>query len=86
MKSDEIGSARVWVKEDPDCFALHPDCYDGLLRDWLAGAAFYTGPDLYGDETTIKLGQVVAVTRATPGAMAARRADAEADHQREALS
>jgi hypothetical protein len=69
----------VWCKEDPDAFLLHPDCYAPLKTAWMNGEAFFTGRDAYGDEVIVKLGQVVAISRATPEAMAEAAEDAKAD-------
>lgn len=85
MRTQEIGCCRVWVREDSDAFLLHPDCYEALKLAWMRGEAFFTGRDCYEDELTIKLGAVVAISRATPEAMANAAADAKADKLREDL-
>lgn len=64
--ADKIGSARVYVKDDPDCFLLHPDCYEALKSAWMKGEAFFVGKDVYGDESVVKLGAVIFISRGTP--------------------
>lgn len=79
MRGAEIGVCRVWCKEDPNAYLLHPDCYGPLKAAWMRGEAFFTGRDCYGDEMVVKLGQVVVISHATPNAMAEAAEDNKAD-------
>lgn len=79
MRSSEIGCCRVWCKEDPQAYLLHPDEYPSLKAAWMHGETFYTGKDTYGDEMVVKLATVCVISHATPEAMAAADADAKAD-------
>lgn len=86
MRIQEIGVCRVWCKEDPDAFHLHPDHYLPLKAAWMRGEAFYVGTDAYGDEMTVKLGNVVMISHGTPEHMAQAAAEAEADKLKDAIS
>jgi hypothetical protein len=79
VRSSEIGCCRVWCKDDPSAYLLHPRHYEALKAAWMRGEAFYEGDDCYGEEMVVKLGHVVVISLATPAAMALADADAEAD-------
>lgn len=83
MKDDEIGAVRVWLKEDGSAFVLHPDCYDEIRAAWMDGEAFYTGRDCYDEPVTLRLGQVVAISRTTPEKQRQAREDRAADNLRD---
>ena len=83
MKDDEIGCVRVWLKEDGSAFILHPDCWDSVLAAWQQGETFYTGRDCYDEPVTIKLGQVVVISRNTPEKQRQAREDRAADKLRD---
>lgn len=85
MRLQEIGVARVWVKDDENAFHFHPDLYESLKAAWMHGETFYEGVDVYGDLLVVKLAAVVAISRGTPEHMAEAHADAEADKLRESL-
>lgn len=73
--SEEHGATVVWMREDSEPFRFHADEYPTLKAAWMHGETFYTGMSIYGDETTIKLGNVVAVTQATVEGIAAWKRD-----------
>jgi hypothetical protein len=70
----DTGYTSATIKGD-GAYALHPEEYERLLADWMAGKAFWTGRAYCGDTVTIKLGQIEAVIRATPEGLAAARAE-----------
>ena len=79
MRSVEIGCTRIWTRDDPNAWLLHPDHYEYIKAAWMRGEAFYIGTDCYGDEMVVKLGAVIVISLATPEAMAAANEDAKAD-------
>ncbi len=85
MKQDEIGATKVWMRADEQAFVLHPDDYERLKAEWMRGAAFFVGTELYGDEVVLKLGNVVGIVRMTPSATAEWRAEKKAAEAQEAI-
>jgi hypothetical protein len=83
MRGDDIGLTRVWLKEDPDSYHMHPELYEKLKAAWMEGKAFFVGYDCYGDELIIKLGGVVAISKGTPENMALARKDFNANKKKE---
>lgn len=83
MKQDEIGCVQVWMREDPDAWNLHPECYEPLREAWMRGEAFFTTRDCYDCPVTIKLGQVVGIALSTPEVRRQVREDRAADKLRE---
>lgn len=83
MKQDEIGCVQVWMRDDPDAFSLHPECYEPLREAWMRGEAFFTTRDCYDGPVTLKLGNVVAVALSTPAIRSQVRDDRAADKLRD---
>jgi hypothetical protein len=71
------------MKEDPDAFQLHPDCYAVLRDAWKNGVAFFETTDCYGEPVTVKLGQVVAISRSSPEVRRQVREDRATDKLRD---
>jgi len=84
-KYDEIGGTSAWGRLDEGAYRLHPSEYKRLKGEWMAGAAFFVGVDLYGDEIVLKLGSISAIAHTTPGAIAERSAEQKAAAAEEAL-
>jgi len=86
VRIEEIGATRVWLKGDGSAFLFHPDCFPGILGAWDAATErLFCGRDLYGDALAVKIADIVAVSRATPEAIAAGKADEDEQAQRAAL-
>jgi hypothetical protein len=83
MRHNEIGCCRVWLKEDPDSFILHPRYYEDLKRAWMAGETFFTAKDCYESEVIIRLAAVVAITITTPETIAVWAEDKKANVYKE---
>lgn len=79
MRSEEIGCVRLWAKEDPNAFLLHPDLWADVRQAWMNGETFFEGRDCYDDLMVVKLSAIVVISLATPKAMAEAGEDAEAD-------
>ena len=76
----EDGYLDVTLKTAPTVSWLLPlECEQELVAKWQAGAAWWSGPGLYGGVIHLKLSDVVCVQRCTAEALAARRND---DRQR----
>lgn len=75
MRAHEIGHVKVWLRDDPEGFLLHPECYSDLKHAWTMGETFYTAKDHYGAPITLKLGAITAIGLSTPSQISEYEAD-----------
>lgn len=61
----ELPHVRVELKQGAGWYGLPVSQRDDVKAAWMRGQAFYDGVDLWGDEVTIKLGDVSGVTLRT---------------------
>jgi hypothetical protein len=59
---------RLYDK-DGSCFLIDRAQLADVEQAWMAGRAFWSGPDLYGQRLTLKLGSIVAVLDRTAAAI-----------------
>lgn len=81
----ETGFVAAYSRADGNAYRLERGEYQRLLDDWMAGKAFFTGCNCYGDVVSLKLGDIVAVSYHTPKGLAAARADTQADEREDAI-
>ncbi len=70
MREREVGATYAYSKSDGGaCFVLPIGDYPRLREEWMAGKAFYEGETFYGADLTLKLGDIVAISRNSPAAL-----------------
>lgn len=77
------GVCRAYTR-DGSSYVFARSCYDGLLRDWMAGKAFYAGIGPFGEPLTVKLATVEGVADFSPEVVALCDAD-EAEAKKEEM-
>lgn len=71
---ERAGFCKVWA-QDGSATVLHFNEYEPLTTALRAGESFYEGADLYGDNITIRLSEVVTVMQASRAGVSAYDAD-----------
>jgi hypothetical protein len=73
--------ARLYDK-DGGCFLVDRAQVPDVQEAWMMGRAFWSGPDLYGQTLTIKLGSLVAILDRDESALEVLEEEAEEERLR----